>query len=61
MRDLLRIQLAPIFSGVLCGTYERITKEKVIFLFSMWGRPKKLKFWLKHIFGFNKLCFIVRI
>ena len=44
MRDLLRIQLAPTFSGVLCGTYERITKEKVIFLFSMWGRPKNWNF-----------------
>ena len=37
-------QEAPSFSGVLCGTYEGITKEKVTFLFSMWDSPKKLKF-----------------
>ena len=30
-RDLFRIQLAPTFSGVLCGTYEGITKENVTF------------------------------
>ena len=59
MRDLFRIQLAPTFSGVLCGTYERILKEKVIFLFSIWGRPKNLNF--GNFFYFNKLCFIVRI
>ena len=40
-RDLFRIQLAPTFFGVLCGTYEGITKEKVIFSFSMWDSPTK--------------------
>ena len=44
MRDLFRIQLAPTFSGVSCGTYGGITMEKVIFSFSMWGTPKNWNF-----------------
>ena len=37
-------QEAPTFSGVLCGTYEGITKEKFIFSFSMWDSPKNWNF-----------------
>ena len=37
-------QEAPTFSGVLCGTYEGITKEKFIFSFSTWDSPQNWKF-----------------
>ena len=37
-------QEAPTFSGVLCGTYEGITKEKFIFSFSMWDSPQNWNF-----------------